>query len=56
MLGKYDVVITTGGLGPTTDDITKQEIASFFGKKLVFNEEVWEQVQKIFTARNMPNS
>ncbi len=51
---KYDVVITTGGLGPTTDDITKQEIASFFGKKLVFNEEVWEQVQKIFAARNMP--
>ncbi|MCB5245535.1 MAG: competence/damage-inducible protein A [Candidatus Cloacimonadaceae bacterium] len=51
---KYDVVITTGGLGPTTDDITKQEIASFFGKKLTFNAEVWEQVQQIFATRNMP--
>ncbi|MCB5247745.1 MAG: competence/damage-inducible protein A [Candidatus Cloacimonetes bacterium] len=48
-----EVVITTGGLGPTEDDITKREIASFFGAELRFDEEVWEHVQKLFAARNI---
>ena len=36
---RADIIITTGGLGPTCDDITKQLLASTFGKKLVRNEE-----------------
>jgi nicotinamide-nucleotide amidase len=35
----HDVIVTSGGLGPTKDDITKETIASFLGKKIVFNSE-----------------
>lgn len=48
-----DVVITTGGLGPTEDDITKNSIASFFGAELVFEPEIWEEIQKMFAFRKM---
>ena len=36
---RCDLVITSGGLGPTYDDLTKETIAEFFGKKLVRDEE-----------------
>lgn len=49
-----DVVISTGGLGPTGDDITKSCIARHFGKELVFDADVWQQVQDMFAARGMP--
>jgi nicotinamide-nucleotide amidase len=49
-----DVVIVTGGLGPTKDDITKAAIADFFEQKLEFRQDVWEQVQSIFSHREMP--
>jgi len=49
----FDVVITTGGLGPTADDITKQCIAEFFGSSLVFDEEIWNYVVSLFSRRNM---
>lgn len=48
---KYDVVICTGGLGPTEDDITRNVIADFFGKKLLFDEEVWEHISNMFKHR-----
>ncbi len=51
--GNYDVVITTGGLGPTADDITKNVIAEFFGKELKFDEAVWEHVKELFAKRNL---
>ena len=35
---RADVIITTGGLGPTCDDLTKNVLAEAFGKKLVFDE------------------
>lgn len=55
---KYDLVITTGGLGPTQDDITKAVIAEFFNKDLHFDEEVWEHIQQMFSRRGvkMPDS
>ncbi|HNQ44525.1 MAG TPA: competence/damage-inducible protein A, partial [Candidatus Cloacimonadota bacterium] len=52
--GKYDIVITTGGLGPTPDDITKASIAEYFGKELQFDPDVWDNVQMLFSRRNMP--
>lgn len=49
-----DIVIVTGGLGPTDDDITRNAIAKFMGEKLVFNQENWEKIQLIFKSRNYP--
>jgi nicotinamide-nucleotide amidase len=52
---KYaDIIITTGGLGPTKDDVTKQTFCDYFNSKLVMNEEVLEWVTQIFTKRNLP--
>jgi nicotinamide-nucleotide amidase len=49
---KYDFVFITGGLGPTKDDITKKVFAKFFNSELVYNEEVLQNVQRIFKAYN----
>lgn len=40
-LAQSDVVLITGGLGPTKDDITKKALADFFGVELVFSDESW---------------
>ena len=49
--GRSDIIITTGGLGPTFDDITKQTLAEAFGKKLILNEEVAEKIRAFFAKR-----
>ena len=46
-----DLVIVTGGLGPTHDDVTKKCIADHFKSELVFNEEVLENVEELFKQR-----
>lgn len=46
---RADLIIVTGGLGPTKDDVTKQTIASYFGKKLVRDAKVLAHVQGLFT-------
>ena len=43
---RSDVVVLTGGLGPTKDDLTKELVADYFGKDLVFNQEVYDNVEK----------
>ncbi|MDP2172786.1 MAG: CinA family nicotinamide mononucleotide deamidase-related protein [Candidatus Cloacimonadaceae bacterium] len=53
---KCDLIISTGGLGPTADDITKSMIAEYFGKELVFDEKIWEHVQKLFAVRGVPTA
>lgn len=55
-LAEADLVITTGGLGPTHDDITKQAVAELFDCELVMDESVLEFVKKIFKERNIPFS
>lgn len=51
---RSQVVLITGGLGPTNDDITKPVLCEFFHTKLVFKEEIFEDVKKIFSSRNIP--
>lgn len=48
---RADVVLMTGGLGPTKDDITKQTLCEYFGTKMVFNPDVLENIQQIYHTR-----
>lgn len=45
---RCDVVITSGGLGPTKDDITKEMAAKYFGKELTLNEEELKNIEQYF--------
>ena len=47
-----DLVILTGGLGPTNDDITKYALCEFFKDKLVFSSEVLDDIKVLFAKRN----
>lgn len=49
-----DVVIITGGLGPTADDITKPTLCEYFNTSLVVDEAALENVKDIFTKLNRP--
>ncbi len=53
-LGKSDVVIITGGLGPTSDDITKETLCEFFETRLVINDEVQTMIEEMMLRRNFP--
>ena len=53
-LSRADLIITTGGLGPTSDDLTRDLMAQFLGKKLRLDEAVLDHIQKRFAARNLP--
>lgn len=50
---RSDIILITGGLGPTSDDITKPVLCEFFKAKLVFNEKCFEDVKKLFSDRNL---
>jgi nicotinamide-nucleotide amidase len=52
--GKSDVVLITGGLGPTSDDITKQTLCEFFNTRLVVNNEVLSMVEEMMKRRGFP--
>jgi nicotinamide-nucleotide amidase len=52
--GKVDVALITGGLGPTSDDITKPTLCEFFGTTLELNPEVLEMVVRMMSSRNYP--
>lgn len=47
-LERSDVVVTTGGLGPTKDDLTKETIAELLGLRLVLHQESLERIRKYF--------
>ena len=47
-----DLIITTGGLGPTEDDLTKETIAKYFDDELVYDEESLSRLKKYFVDSN----
>jgi len=49
-----DIILITGGLGPTADDITKPLLCKYFGGKMTVNEEARQNVLDIFTKLNRP--
>ena len=51
---RADLVITTGGLGPTKDDITKEVAARFLNKNMVPHEESLKAIQEFFAKRGLP--
>jgi len=53
-LARADLIIVTGGLGPTSDDITRDLIAQLLDKKLVRDETVFAHIKNYFAARNRP--
>ena len=44
-VNKFDIIITTGGLGPTNDDITKEVFCEFFNDKLVNNSDLLVHIE-----------
>lgn len=48
---RAQVILITGGLGPTKDDITKYTLCKYFNTKLVFNEDAYKNLERIFKAR-----
>jgi nicotinamide-nucleotide amidase len=52
--GLGDLIIGTGGLGPTADDLTTEMVAQFLGRKLICNEPVATGLKRRFEARGIP--
>lgn len=50
---RYDVIISTGGLGPTEDDISKVAFAAYFGKELIFDEAIWTKIKQRYGQRDI---
>jgi nicotinamide-nucleotide amidase len=57
-LNRVDLVITTGGLGPTQDDITKEVAASYFNLEMEYNEKSYNHVKNIYKRlkKDMPKN
>ncbi|HRW22696.1 MAG TPA: CinA family nicotinamide mononucleotide deamidase-related protein, partial [Bacteroidales bacterium] len=53
-LSEVSIVLTTGGLGPTNDDITKKVLCELFNTELVLSEEALMQVKQFLEIRNLP--
>ena len=50
---RADIVIVTGGLGPTADDVTKKVAADFFKSPIVFYPEIFDKIKKWMAQRNL---
>lgn len=51
-VGRADVVLVSGGLGPTSDDVTVEALAHAFGRKLYLDEGVMRTIEELFKRRN----
>ena len=49
-----DLILITGGLGPTEDDVTREGVASYLKKKLLYREEVWDEIKERFKKSGRP--
>ena len=54
LLARHEAVIISGGLGPTSDDCTKDVVAKLAEKPLVFHETSWEKIVARLSKRNLP--
>jgi nicotinamide-nucleotide amidase len=52
-MARADLIIVTGGLGPTSDDITRDAAAEAFGRKLIFHPEILDGIAAKFARRNL---
>jgi nicotinamide-nucleotide amidase len=52
--GNAELVITTGGLGPTVDDITRQAVAEYFGEELIYNDDTRKHIESRFSSFGKP--
>ncbi|MBQ7792734.1 MAG: CinA family nicotinamide mononucleotide deamidase-related protein, partial [Clostridia bacterium] len=50
-LSRSDLVILSGGLGPTDDDITRETAAEVFGRKLIYHEDIYEKIVARITRK-----
>lgn len=50
-LGRSQVVVTTGGIGPTADDITREAVAAATGRELIFSRALMSQIEAYFATR-----
>lgn len=51
---RSDIVLITGGLGPTLDDLTRDALAGFLGRELVLHQPSLEHIKQMFSRRNRP--
>jgi len=49
-----DLILVTGGLGPTKDDVTKKVLAEYFGSRIVFHPEAYRWLEELLEGRNLP--
>lgn len=49
---RADIVLMTGGVGPTKDDITKKTLCSYFNTDLIFDDTVFQNINYLFTHKN----
>jgi nicotinamide-nucleotide amidase len=51
---RADVIIASGGLGPTADDLTKKAVVKAFKRNLIFHQEILKQIEESFRKRSTP--